>query len=63
MAHAPVYLPRHIDQRLAESVRTAPVVLLDGPRGAGKTTTAARLASSVVMLPRDQEQLNVDPEG
>jgi predicted AAA+ superfamily ATPase len=58
----PRYLPRHIDEPLAKAMRTAPVVVLDGPRGAGKTTTAARLAASIVMLPRDQEQLLVDPE-
>jgi predicted AAA+ superfamily ATPase len=57
------YLPRHVDAPLADALRAAPVIVLDGPRGAGKTTTAARLAASAVILPRDLEQLRVDAEG
>lgn len=57
------YLVRHLDAPLTEALRSAPVIILDGPRGAGKTTTAARLAASTVMLPRDLEQLRVDAEG
>lgn len=38
------------------------MVILDGPRGVGKTTTAQRLAGSVVMLPRDLPALAGDPE-
>lgn len=56
------YLPRHVDCALATALRSSPVVLLDGPRGAGKTTTAARLAGTEVSLPRDLEALSVDPE-
>lgn len=57
------YLPRYLDAPLAEAIRTSPIVVLDGPRGAGKTTSARRLAKSVVMLPRDLPALQVDPEG
>ncbi len=57
------YLPRHVDGALAAALEAAPVVILDGPRGAGKTTTAERLAATTLMLPRDLAALRVDPEG
>lgn len=57
------YLPRHVDRRLADALTSAPVVILDGPRGAGKTTSAARLARSTVAMPRDLEAVGVDPVG
>ncbi|MFN8080120.1 MAG: DUF4143 domain-containing protein [Kineosporiaceae bacterium] len=57
------YLPRHLEARLDTALRSAPAVLLDGPRGVGKTTTAARRAASSVLLPRDLELLRADPEG
>lgn len=63
MSAAEDYLPRVIDRPLRDALGAAPVVVLDGPRGAGKTTTAARLAASSVMLPRDLEQIRYDPEG
>ena len=56
------YLPRLLDARLREALGAAPVVLIDGPRGAGKTTTASRLAASTLMLPRDLEVLRFDAE-
>lgn len=55
------YLPRHSDAALATALRSAPIVLLDGARGVGKTTSAQRLAASSVRLPDDIEQLRVDP--
>ena len=55
------YLPRHSDAALATALRSAPIVLLDGARGVGKTTSAHRLAASSVRLPDDLEQLRVDP--
>lgn len=63
MPHSVQYLPRHVDQALSTALTTAPVVILDGPRGAGKTTSAERLAGSSVLLPQDAELLRVDPEG
>jgi predicted AAA+ superfamily ATPase len=38
--------PRHLDARIAEAMRDTPVVLLAGPRQAGKTTLARQLASA-----------------
>jgi len=61
---APVtYLPRTVDRTLADALASAPVVLLDGPRAAGKTTTANRWSASSVRLPRDLDALRVDPAG
>ena len=57
----PVYLPRVIDDRLARAVASVPIVIVDGPRAAGKTTSAQRLAGSVVALPDDLERLAADP--
>lgn len=57
MTGAPDYLPRHLDGALSAALANASVVILDGPRGVGKTTSAARLARSRVLLPRDREQL------
>ena len=58
---ANVYLPRLIDGRLADALTSVPILILDGPRASGKTTSAGRLAQSVVSLPRDLERLRVDP--
>ena len=58
----PVYLPRHVDRRLADACAAFPIVVLDGPRAVGKTTTAKRVAASVVELPRDRERLLIDAE-
>lgn len=58
----PDYLPRHLDATLAAALKDAPVVILDGPRAAGKTTTARRQAASEVMLPRDLPLLAADAE-
>lgn len=57
------YLPRTLDPALREALRTAPVVLVDGPRGVGKTTSALRLAAAQIMLPRDAPLLQVDAAG
>jgi predicted AAA+ superfamily ATPase len=58
----PTYLPRHVDRSLRDALSSAAVVVLDGPRAVGKTTTASRVAASSVLLPRDRDQLNVDAE-
>lgn len=57
------YLPRLVDNALRDALAAAPVVILDGPRGVGKTTSARRLARSTVMLPRDLDALRADAEG
>lgn len=56
------YLPRLIDAPLAAALTAAPVVILDGPRGAGKTTTARRIAATTIMLPRDLPAVRSDPD-
>ena len=56
------YLPRHVDQALARALESSPIVILDGPRAVGKTTTGSRVASTSVLLPRDLPTLMVDPE-
>ncbi|MFN8098720.1 MAG: DUF4143 domain-containing protein [Dermatophilaceae bacterium] len=61
--HPTGYLPRHLDGALRAAVGSSPVVILDGPRAVGKTTSAHRLAASVVMLPRDRQLLQADAGG
>ena len=58
------YLPRLVDDVLARIVATLPAVSLTGPRGAGKTTSAERLAASVTHLDRtgDAAAFRVDPD-
>ncbi|MDY7102368.1 MAG: DUF4143 domain-containing protein [Actinomycetota bacterium] len=49
MAHRE-YIERLVDPWLSELVGDVPAVMLVGPRAAGKTTTAARLARTVLRL-------------
>lgn len=58
-----MYLPRIAEKRLTIALSQFPIVMVDGPRAAGKTTTAGRFANSVVHLPRDLELLRANPEG
>ena len=47
------YLPRFADEELATRLRATGAVLIEGPRGCGKTQTALRAARSAVRLDRD----------
>lgn len=49
------YAPRLVDGRLRELFAELPALLITGPRAAGKTTSAERLASTIVHLDREAE--------
>ena len=44
------YLDRIADEELRRRLRSAPAVLVEGPRACGKTTTARQIASSEILL-------------
>lgn len=46
----PSYLARVADGELRRRLRSAPAVLIEGPRACGKTTTARQIASSEILL-------------
>ncbi len=58
------YRPRLIDGLLAELQGELPALFITGPRATGKTTTAARLAKSIVRLDREAEAVafRADPD-
>ena len=58
------YLRRHIDGRLAHLLEVHPACLVEGIRGAGKTSTAQRLAAATLRLdyPPTAELVANDPE-
>lgn len=49
------YYPRHIDNLLLELLESLPAVMIVGPRACGKTTTARRVAKTVIRLDRERE--------
>nr|NLI50186.1 ATP-binding protein [Propionibacterium sp.] len=49
------YIPRSIDRALDTLLAELPALMLTGPRGCGKTTTALRRAASVLRLDRPDE--------
>src|SRR5215207_5211725 len=60
----PHYRPRLADARINTLIEEFPAVLVNGPRAAGKTTTAARLAAEVVRLdqPARAAAFRADPD-
>jgi len=54
------YLPRHVDPSVADALESFPIVVLDGPRAVGKTTTAEQFTKSEVRLPRDLSLIEFD---
>jgi predicted AAA+ superfamily ATPase len=58
------YRSRLLDALLAELLQELPAILVVGPRAVGKTTTARRLARTVVRLDRDAEAaaFRADPD-
>ena len=58
------YLRRHIDERLARLLAAHPACLVEGVRGAGKTSTASRLAGATLRLdhPPTAQRVASDPE-
>lgn len=57
------YLPRIADATLAQACTQAPIVILDGPRAAGKTTSALQIAAATVSLPHDLAAISSDADG
>lgn len=58
------YRPRALESLLPDLLTELPALLLVGPRAAGKTTTAARYASTIVRLDRPAEAaaFRADPD-
>lgn len=57
------YLPRTVDAALREAVQALPIVILEGARATGKTTSAIRITSSELRFPRDLALFQSDPIG
>lgn len=55
LGRAKGYLPRFADDELAVRLGATGAVLIEGPRGCGKTETALRAARSAVRLDRDEQ--------
>ncbi len=55
------YLARVVDNEVAEALGSAPAVLIEGPRGCGKTWTGRRFAASEVSLD-ESEALRIAAE-
>ncbi|MCY4163763.1 MAG: DUF4143 domain-containing protein [bacterium] len=48
------YMPRVIDTQIADKLRSLPVVLVEGTRGCGKTTTSQQFAASEILFDEDE---------
>lgn len=57
------YLSRVADSVLERRLRSAPAVLIEGPRACGKTTTARRRAASEVLLERSMASVSLASMG
>ena len=57
------YRPRVLDDELGELIAALPALSLDGPKGVGKTSTAAQIARTMFALddPRVLEVVTADP--
>ncbi|MCL2788591.1 MAG: DUF4143 domain-containing protein [Micrococcales bacterium] len=64
MAQHEEYIPRLVDQSLDALMGELPAIMLTGPRGCGKTTTALRRAQSVIRLdqPDQAEAFRAGPD-
>ena len=51
------YLPRVVDREIERRLRSMPTVLIEGPRGCGKTTTGRRLSAGEALLDEDPNAL------
>lgn len=62
--HEKQYILRVLDAELAELIRAVPAIALEGPKGVGKTATAARLAATVRRLdvPAQRSVIAADPQ-
>ncbi len=61
----PNYLDRVVDHEVAEVLASSPAVLIEGPRGCGKTWTGQRFANSEVILDSSEAlriAAEVDPD-
>lgn len=48
------YIPRVVDIQIDDKLRSLPVVLVEGTRGCGKTTTSQQFAASQVLFDEDE---------
>jgi len=55
------YLPRIADESLTRALSAFPVVIVEGARATGKTTSAARVAATTFRFPRDLALVESDP--
>lgn len=55
------YLPRQVDGAIERALAVMPIVVIDGPRATGKTTTAERVVASTLRFPNDLGLIQVRP--